>query len=110
MPVIMPDAQSRATASVGQRSERRMARLRPRSMARNSAKTAAPENTPRQNSMVIRSAWMFRTNRPELDQASAAPATSKRPILCCLCSAVVMGKGASTVGTAPAIAGRACPS
>ena len=90
MPVIMPVADSNATASVGQRRVMSMESALPRSISRNSRKTAVPEKMPRQNSMVISPASMLRTNRADDDQARAAPATSRRPIWCCLCSALVM--------------------
>ncbi len=53
-------------------------------------KIAVPENSPRQNSMVSRSAPMARVKMPADDQASAAIATRIKPVRCWCCSAEVM--------------------
>ena len=90
MPVIMPSAESRATARAGQRNPLRMDKALPRSRNRKSRNTALPEKMPRQNSMVIRSAWISRVKIPAEDQASAAAATSQRPRRCWLCAVPVM--------------------
>ena len=93
MPVIMPVVERSATASAGQRKLRSTARALPRSRKTNRAMTAEPENNPRQNSMVIRSALISRVNRPDDDQAKAARATRARPRRWFFCSAAVMGEG-----------------
>ena len=90
MPVIMPAALNRATASAGQRKPFRMAQPRCPSMKKNTRNTADPENRPRQNSMGIRSTVITRVKNPADDHASAAMATSMRPSRCCLCSWHVM--------------------
>jgi hypothetical protein len=89
MPVIMPIAESAATAKAGQRKPRRIANALSRSIRKNRMKIAEPENSPRQNSSVNRSASIARVNRPADDQARAAIATRMRPVRCWCCSAVV---------------------
>jgi hypothetical protein len=70
------------TPKAGQRSFFRISMARRPSRKKNSARTADPENSPRQNSMVKRSAEMPRTNRPADDQARAAMAMSAKPVRC----------------------------
>jgi hypothetical protein len=72
MPVIMPMAESPATANAGQRRLRRMASALLRSITKNRMKIAEPENSPRQNSSVSRPALIARVKRPADDQARAA--------------------------------------